>query len=153
MTHWGRGQFSTGDRHENPHSASPADGSGSGEGIGWEPAGDLAHWRRPSLSPDGPEPNRFSPAEYAEFTADHVAVNLVNRGRMDTAQDQHRSDMRAAGTASVRRFTEADSHDKASDSLRRLARSEGMPSREAGTDRLHGLDYNRSESQHRDERR
>ena len=113
----------------------------------------MAHWRRPSLSPDGPEPNRFSPAEYAEFTADHVAVNLVNRGRMDTAQDQHRSDMRAAGTASVRRFTEADSHDKASDSLRRLARSEGMSSQEAGTDRLHGLDYNRSESQHRDERR
>ena len=39
---WGRGHLSTGDMHENPHSAPPAAGSANGEGIGWEPTGDLA---------------------------------------------------------------------------------------------------------------
>ena len=114
----------------------------------------MVDWRGSSLSPNGPDPNRFSITEYAEFTADREACESIHRGGpISTAQDKHRLDMRAAETAPFRRSAATDSHGKASASPHRLDRQEGMPNREASNDHRHSLDYDRSKSQRRDERR
>ena len=129
--------------------------TGSGDTApGWAAADDLADWRVSSISPDGPDPNHFSSTEYEEFTADRNACEAMRRGdSISTVHDQHRVDRQATETAPVRRSAASGSHGQASALPQRLARPEGMPYREASSDHRHSPDYDRRESQRRDERR